>query len=184
MKSEHPGFTFVETPEIMPSEIEKQSDGSMIIDTTTYVVLPSDDSNWTDDIVETAYRELATMSFEDFHDLLKPGLRALSTTRDELGRYCAMKGYDLPRFWFRVTKERPVSFGGRPSVMRQIRAEMTQRAKRQILAPQLREEAKELLIWAAANIDEKMQLPDIRSAENALRKEYKRLQSADMVDEH
>src|SRR4051794_18903506 len=103
MKSEHPGFTFVDTPNIMPSAFEKQSDGSIIIDTTTYVVLSSDDSNWTDDIVETAYRRLATMSFEDFHDLLKSGLRALSTTRDELAKYCAMKSYDLPRFWFRAT---------------------------------------------------------------------------------
>jgi hypothetical protein len=156
----------------------------MIIDTTTYVVLPSDDSNWTDDIVETAYRELATMSFEDFHDLLKPGLRALSTTRDELGRYCAMKGYDLPRFWFRATKERPVSFGGRPSVMRQIRAEMARRAARHVLAPKLRDEVKALLIWADANIGKDRQLPKPPATENALRDDYNRLRAADVVDEH
>jgi hypothetical protein len=40
------------------------------------------------------------MSFEDFHDLLKPGLRALSTTREALAAYCDSMGYDRPRFWF------------------------------------------------------------------------------------
>src|SRR5438045_2068840 len=167
-ESVHPGFTLVDSAGVIPPAIEKQFGRSIIIDTTTYVVLPSDHSDWTDDIVETAYRRLATMSFEDFHDVLKPGLRALSTTREELRNFCAMKGYDLPRFWFRATKERPVSFGGRSSVMRQIRAEMTRRAERQVLAPTLREEVKALLIWAQAHIDETIQLPKQQATENAL----------------
>jgi hypothetical protein len=67
--------------------MEPHPDGSITIDNTQYIILPSDESGWTDDIIEQAYQKLATMSFEDFHDLLKPGLRALSTTREELGKY-------------------------------------------------------------------------------------------------
>jgi len=57
-------------------------------------------TRWTNDIREAAYRTLAAMSFEDFHDLLKPGLHALSTTREALAAYCDSIGYDHPRFWF------------------------------------------------------------------------------------
>ena len=68
--------------------------------------------------------------------------------------------------------------------MRQIRAEMTRRAERQVLAPTLREEVKALLIWAQAHIDETIQLPKQQATENALRNDYKRLRSAAVVDEH
>jgi hypothetical protein len=105
LKSEHPGFTVVDCIEMIPPGSEEHSDGSITVDVTTYVVLPSDETHWTDDIVESAYRTLAAMSFEDFHDLLKPGLRALSTTREVIAAYCESMGYGLPRFWF-GTKQR------------------------------------------------------------------------------
>jgi len=184
LKSEHPGFTVIDSVQMIPPAMEKHPDGSVTVYLMKYIVLPSDESGWTDDIVEATYRTLATMSFEDFHDLLKPGLRLLSTTREALAAYCGSMGYNLPGFWFRATKDDPVSFGGRPSAMRPIVAEMTRRANQHVLAPTLREEAKALLIWAKANINETMQLPQPRSAENALREEYNKLRSTVVVDEH
>jgi hypothetical protein len=99
LKSDHPGFTVVEV-EMIPPGKEEHPDGSITVDVTNYVVLPSNETRWTSDICEAAYRTLAAMSFEDFHDLLKPGLHALSTTREALADYCDSVGYDLPRFWF------------------------------------------------------------------------------------
>src|SRR5260370_28204019 len=86
-KSEHPGFTMVDSVEMIPPAMVKHPDGSVTVYRMKYIVLPSDESSWTDDIVAAAYRTLATMSFEDFHDLLKPGLRLLSTTREALAAY-------------------------------------------------------------------------------------------------
>jgi hypothetical protein len=183
LKSEHTGFTVVDSVQMIPPTMEKHPDGGVTVYLMKYVVLPADESGWTDDIVEAAYRTLATISFEDFHDLFKPGLRLLSTTQETLAAYCDSMGYNLPRFWFRATKD-PVSFGGRPSAMRQIRAEMTRRADRHVLAPTLREEANALLIWAKTNIDEKIQLPQLRSAENALRGSYNKLRSTAVAGEH
>jgi hypothetical protein len=183
VKSEHPGFTLVDSVQMIPARIEKHPDGSATVDLMKYIVLPSDESSWTDDIVEVAYQTLATVAFENFPDLLKPGLRVLSTTREALVAYCDSMGYSLPRFWFRATKD-PASFGGRPSAMRQIRAEMTRRADRHVLAPTLREEATELLKWAETNIDERIQLPKLRATENALREEYKKLRSTAALDRH
>jgi hypothetical protein len=183
LKSEHPGFTLVDSVKMIPPEIEKHPDSSVTVYLMKYIFLPSDEFDWTDDIVEAAYQTLATMSFEDFHDLLKPGFRALSTTREALADYCNLMSYDPPRFWFHATKD-AVSFGGRPSAMRQIRAEMTRRADRHVLAPTLREEATALLKWAETNIDEKIQLPQVRAIENALRKEYKKFRPTAVVDEH
>jgi hypothetical protein len=183
-KSEHPGFTLADSVQMIPPSIDKYPDGSATVDIMKYIVLPSDESSWTDDIVEAAYRTLATMSFEDFHDLLKPGLRLLGTTQEALATYCDSMGYNLPGFWFRATKGNRVSFGGRPSVMRQIGAEMTRRADRHVLAPTLREEATALLDWAKTHIDEKIQLPQLRSAENALRDSYNKLQPTAVVGEH
>jgi hypothetical protein len=100
LKSEHPGFTVVDSVEIIPPREEEHPDGSLTINLRGYIVLPADEARWTDDMVEAAYRILATMSFEDFHDLLKHGLRAFSTTREALAAYCESMGYDLPRFWF------------------------------------------------------------------------------------
>src|SRR6266851_8367538 len=180
LKSEHPGFTVIDSVQMIPPAMEKHPDGGVTVYLMKYIVLPSDESGWTDDIVEATYRTLATMSFEDFHDLLKPGLRLLSTTREALAAYLDSMGYNHPPFWFRATKH-PVSFGGRPSTIRHLTVEMTRRADRHILAPTLREEARALLDWAKTNIDENIQLPQLRSAENALRDDYKKLRSTAVV---
>jgi hypothetical protein len=183
LRSEHPGFAMVDSANLLPQATEEHPDGSVTIDITKYIVLDSGESGWTDHILEDAYRVLAEMSFEDFHDLLKPGIRMFRTTREALAAYCDLKGYGLPRFWFRDSAK-PRSFGGRPSVMRQIAAEMTRRAEQHGLAPKLREEAKALHDWAKANIDEKNQLPQPRAIENAVRDGYNKLRSTADVNKH
>jgi hypothetical protein len=183
LKSEHPGFTVVASVKMIPPAMKKHPDGGVTVDLMKYIILPSDEADWSDDIFEAAYRILVTISFEDYHDVLIPGLLALSTTQEALGIYCDMKGYARPMFWFRAAKK-PESFGGRPSVMRRLAAEMTRRADQRVLAPRLPEEVKALLIWAKGKIDEKIQLPQQRSAENALRQRYRELRSSTVVDEH
>jgi hypothetical protein len=86
--SEHPGFTLVDSRDAIPPSAITLPDGGISIDLTIYVVLPADIKTWSDDIIETAYEMLSTVSFEDFHHLVRPGLRALSTTHEALGSYC------------------------------------------------------------------------------------------------
>jgi hypothetical protein len=156
------------------------ADGSVTVDIQTYILLPSDQSRWTDDIVATACDALAKLSWEDYHDLVKPGVNALRSTRQNLCRYCESAGYAIPRFWFGSPpgkRDEFRSFGGRPSVMRQIEKEMRRRAVTGILAPTLRKEAKELRLWAEANIDAEKQIPRVAGIENALRQLYKELKA-------
>jgi hypothetical protein len=184
LKRDHPGFVLIDSPEKTPPKATLRADGSVMVNIQTYITLPSDHSSWTDDIVGTACDELAKLSWEDYHDLVKPGVYALRSTRRNLASYCETGGYALPRFWFGKPGPRDEvrSFGGRPSVMRQLEAEMCRRASRRILAPKLREEAKELRLWAEANIDAENQIPQVRAIENALRRRYKELKGDSCSD--
>lgn len=177
----HPGFTIVQSRFEVPVRTTKHPDGSVDIDATCYIVLPSDENSWTADILKTAYERLATRSFEDFDDLVKPGLLALGTTREALGAYCESMPYPRPRFWFKGA-EKAKSFGGRPSVMRRIETEMTRRAGMGLLAPKLREEARVLRSWAEQNIPASIQLPQVGAIENSLREVYRKLKLAASLD--
>jgi hypothetical protein len=185
LERDHPGFVLVDSPEEIPPKATMHPDGAVTVDLQTYIALPSDQSLWTDDIVGTACDELAKLSLEDYHDLLKPGVNALRSTRQNLASYCETSAFALPRFWFGSPtggRHEFRSFGGRPSVMRQVEGEMRRRASRRILAPTLREEAKELRLWAEANIDAEKQIPQVGAIENALRRLYKKLRQNSCPD--
>ena len=185
LKRDHPGFVLIDSPEEIPPKVTTHADGSVTVDIQTYITLPSDQSRWTDDIVATACDELAKLSWEDYHDLVKPGVNALRSTRQNLASYCKTAGYSSPRFWFGSStgkRNEFRSFGGRPSVMRELKAEMGRRANTRILAPTLREEAKELRLWADANIDAEKQIPQVGAIENALRQCYKPLRQISCSD--
>jgi hypothetical protein len=107
---EHPGFIVVDNAESIPPRSQELSNGGLRIDLREYLVIPQDQSHWTEDILSKAYRVLTVMSFEDFHDLLKPGFRAYHTTQLALTEYCHSMGYELPRFWF-GTEKRDVANG-------------------------------------------------------------------------
>jgi hypothetical protein len=184
LRLQHPGFTIVESKEDIPVLATRNFGGSVSIDLTFYIVLPSNESAWTEDILKNAYDALATLSIEDFDDLVKPAFRSLCTTREGLAEYCDSVPYPRPRFWYTDSEKlEPRSFGGRRSVMRQITAEMKRRAALQHLAPRLREEAAALRLWAEENIEEKEQLPKSLSIENAIRQDYNRLKPV-ASDEH
>jgi hypothetical protein len=95
----HPGFSLIESAEDVPG-LERLPSGEITVDITDYIVLPADDATWTHDLVEAAYAHMSRMSFDDFDDLIKPGFRALCTTREALSSYCKAMGYPPPRFWF------------------------------------------------------------------------------------
>jgi hypothetical protein len=177
-RGEHPGFVLVENATSVPPAVQDQPGGGALVDLTTYIVLPSDEASWTKAIIAAACQQFARVPFEEFSPLVRPALYALSATKDTLGDFCDQRGYDRPRFWFSAGDKRPRSFAGRPSVMRQIKAEMQRRAKAGQLAPKLREEATALHCWAEENISDGMQIPQVRAIENALRVEYGALRGA------
>jgi hypothetical protein len=185
LKRDHPGFVLVDSPEMIPPRMTEEADGGAMVDMQTYIILPSDHTNWTSEIISAACDELAKLSFEDYHDLIQPGIFALHSTKHGLAAYCDRMSYDRPRFWFSNAtrmRNKAESFGGRPSVMRQLEAEMRRRARTGILAPTLREEAKELRLWAEANIDAEKQIPQVGAIENALRQPYKGLRQNSCSD--
>ncbi len=177
-REKHLGFVLVENAASIPPAVLDTPDGGALVDLTTYVVLPADEASWTESIVAAAYQQFAKVPFDEFSPLVLPALYALSATKDALGDFCDQCGYDRPHFWFAAHKKRAKSFGGRPSVMRQIKAEMHKRAEAGQMAPKLREEATALHSWAEKNISDDVQIPQVRAIENALRDEYRALQGA------
>ena len=174
----HPGFVLVGCLEMIPSRITEHGDRSVTVDTRTYIVLPPDPTCWTFDLILSACRKLAKLSLEDYHDLIQPCVLALRITKRIFAAYCEDMDYDPPRFWFgdpTRKRDKAKSFGGRPSVMRKIEAEMRRRADAKVLAPKLRQDAEVLRGWAEHKIDPDFQIPQVAAIENALRERYKEL---------
>ena len=96
---EQPGVLFIESEDERPP-LEVMPDGSICVDATRYIVLPSESSCWTQPQVEDAYACLAVMSFDDFHESIRVALRMLSTTAEPLRAYCKAMDCEPPRFWF------------------------------------------------------------------------------------
>jgi len=104
-QSQHPGFVVVDSADMIPPGIVDLPNGGVIVDLTKYVVIPSDRSRWTEAIIKDAYSAFATLSLEDFHDLLKPILWALYMTKENLAVYCENLAYAPPRFWFGTQRQ-------------------------------------------------------------------------------
>jgi hypothetical protein len=177
----HPGILIYDDPSALPPEVRMLPDGGAEISLARRLRLPTDPSGWTSQIVADAYTVLASCRMGDFSPLIHPRLVSLRITRDAFGALCIGRGYELPGFWFprdTAGAGQPKSYGGRPSVMRQIEAEMRRRAVRSDLAPKLRHEAKALHEWAMTTVDARQQIPTSLAIENALREIYKELKAA------
>jgi hypothetical protein len=174
----HSGFTLVEDTAAIPILSETLPDGSVSLDVTRYIVLPGEPARWTESIVREAGMELASVHLEGFDRLVQPLIGSLTASKEDLGAYCDRTGYQHPAFWFgTATSTKAKSFGGRPSVMREIEAEMVRRAGDNALAATLRKEATALRVWAEKQIDPAHQIPTARAIENALRKRYRELRT-------
>jgi len=177
----HPGILICDDLSAVPPEVFILPDGGAEVSLARRLHLPADASLWTSEIVDAACTVLASCGMRDFSSLLHPKLISLRITRDAFAALCVGRGYELPSFWFArgtAGAGKPKSYGGRPSVMRQIEAEMRRRAARGNLAPRLREEATMLHNWAKTAIDPSQQIPTSRAIENALRAAYNQLRAA------
>src|SRR5262252_6694632 len=81
---DHPGFALVDRAEVIPPKIEKHPDGRATIDQGVYIVLPSKDADWTDEILNAAYDQFAKIPLDDFHELLKPPIIGLGATKEAI----------------------------------------------------------------------------------------------------
>jgi hypothetical protein len=173
---EHPGFTLVETADLLPQKVQIHPDGSVTVDSTNYVVLPKNKDDRTDEIAREALAKLAKTRFDDFADAIRPVLYGLAVRKEAYGQYCDLLELERPPFWFgQVGATR--GFGGRPSAMRQIMAEMARRHKTGEIASKVREEAEFLAKWAKENLPAGIQAPQGKSIENAIRDRYHSLMS-------
>jgi hypothetical protein len=177
----HPGIVIYDDPSDLPPEVRILPDGGAEVSLAHRLRLPTDPSLWTPEIVADACTVLASCRMRDFSSLIHPKFVSLRITNDAFAAFCIGRGYELPGFWFaRSTAgtNKPKSYGGRPSVVRQIEGEMRRRAARGNLAPRLREEATALYHWAKTAIDASQQIPKPGAIENTLRKVYKELKAA------
>jgi hypothetical protein len=104
-RREHLGFVLIDGLENCPT-FEKLPSGEVIIDTRRHVVLPSDTTTWTDEVIEAAYVKMSKTSFDDFDELIQPVFCTFCTTKEKLHSYCQARGYPLPRFWFAPEHDR------------------------------------------------------------------------------
>jgi hypothetical protein len=177
----HPGILIGDDLGALPPEVRILPAGGAEISLARRLRLPTDPSRWTSEIVADACAVLVSCRMSDFSPLIHPRFVSLRVTRDGFAAFCTGRGYELPGFWFARCSAgagKPKSYGGRPSVMRQIEAEMRRRAAGGNLAPRLREEAAMLHDWAKKAIDPSQQIPTSRAIENALRAAYNQLKAA------
>jgi len=173
----HPGMLIYEQPGHPPPLKQELPDGGVTIVLGHRVYLPSQTADWSDEIISAACSTLAVCRWTDYSASAHMGLLELAMTRDAFEALCVERGYERPPFWFGrdATGKAARSFGGRPSVMRPIEAEMRRHALQGDLKPTLREEARSLHAWASHNIPAAAQIPTMHAIENALREVYREL---------
>ena len=100
LKREHPGFSFVDSADLIPSQLVEHADGGATVDLRQYIVLPSDPNQWTDDLREAGYEALAETALEDYDPLILPVMATFSITKEVFANFCDESGRERPRFWF------------------------------------------------------------------------------------
>ncbi len=173
----HPGLLIYEDPRHPPPMKQELPDGGVTIHLGDRVYLPAAPSDWSDRIISEACSRLAACRWTDYSTAAQVGFASLHVSRAAFEALCVERGYERPPFWFgRESKgEGSKSFGGRPSIMRRIEAEMRHRAADGSLELTLREEAQALHTSATQNIPATEQIPTVRTIENRLRDVYRKL---------
>src|SRR5262249_47724076 len=138
------------------------------------IYLPHDPTKWTPEVISKAVAVLAECQIGDYGESFALSLLNVSVSKEDFAAFCDVNSYERPAFWFSTrTEKRSKGFGGGPTIMRRIEAEMLRRANLGQLAPKLREEAEALHKWADLHIDKTQQIPTPRAIENALRDAYR-----------
>jgi hypothetical protein len=173
VSSPHPGILIYDNPEGLPPIACPLPDGGLAVDMRKRIYLPLDPAMWTLEVISNAFAVLVESKMEDYSEAFSLVLHSVEVSKGDFAAFCDALGYERPAFWFGAgIEKKSKSFGGRPSVMRQIEAEMRRRAAERQLAPKLREEAEALNKWAEFHIDKTEQIPTARAIENALRDIY------------
>ncbi len=96
----HPGFEISATGVTQSSSSEEQPDGSLVVSFHGHIMLPDDQSHWTEQQVHDAIDVLGVQGFEAFAEQFRVGVSCLSVRRNDFAVYCRSVGYPLPSFWF------------------------------------------------------------------------------------
>jgi hypothetical protein len=84
----------------IPSQLEELSDGGLIVDLATYLVLPPSPRNWDDAVLTAAFRQLSEIGADSYGDEFLIYLRDQEIERTAFARYCDRYQYPRPKFWF------------------------------------------------------------------------------------
>lgn len=175
----HPGLVICPAADSVPPSSVPTDDGGVTVDLTTYVVIPDSEENWSAKVLDAAYAILGTCSLSGFSENFVIGMRLQSLTKEQFGAFCDLRHHPRPGFWFSQPSERrPLSFGGRPSAMRLIEAELRRRAESAQLSPKLADEAKYLEAWGRDHLPPDLPAPKAKSICNAVRALFRNLHAA------
>ena len=80
-KREHPGFSLVDSANLIPPKVTKHDDGSVTVDARRYIILPSDPAQWLEDVLRSAYEVLADVKLSEFDPIFFPVFEGFAATK-------------------------------------------------------------------------------------------------------
>lgn len=172
----HPKFEIFESAAALPRLVERTEDGGSVVDFSIVIVLPENQSEWSDAVLKQAWCSLGQCGGNSYSEAFIKGMSVQQVNRDEFGLLCDARGVQRPVFWFSSGQLPERKIPGRPSAMRQLEEEMKRRADNSELLPKIAQEARFLSVWAQNNLPTQLQAPKPKSIENALRAVYWELQ--------
>jgi len=90
----------------VPDNVKPQPDGTALVDTRTFVILPKDEASWDIAVIDAACAILAKTNPEVFSLSFRTILSMQMVTREAFERYCLARAYPLPPFWFSPRRRR------------------------------------------------------------------------------
>ena len=96
----HPAITIHETVQAVPPKITTLANGLIEFEFEAHILLPPDETDWTDGIIEQACAVLSEVDIDSYSGDFRVGFRCQEISRAQLAECCDRNGYPRPNFWF------------------------------------------------------------------------------------
>ena len=91
--------------------------------------LPRLRSKWTPELLDNAYREMATATADEYPEAGRAIVGAIELSRATFGRWCDSMGYPRPAFWFRDSAQAAEQIGSKDGLNQNARRKGGKRPK-------------------------------------------------------
>ncbi len=96
----HPQIHTHQDETTMSSGVIELEDGSIEVDLSTHIRLPTDPNQWTEEVIGQACSQLSTCELDAYDKVFQRGFRLQEIARSQLAECCDRTGLPRPRFWF------------------------------------------------------------------------------------